>query len=53
MALVGSATVYALSWVAWLVFPMLGVVIVIATRVAAGGGRDLAHLGASPLTPAR
>jgi Mn2+/Fe2+ NRAMP family transporter len=38
MAVVGSTAVYAL---AWLVFPMLAVVLIIATRVGAGSGRDL------------
>lgn len=41
MVVVGSTTVYALSWVAWLVFPMLAVALVIATRLGAGSGRDL------------
>ncbi len=41
MVVVGSTTVYALSWLSWLVFPMLGVALVIATRLGAGSGRDL------------
>ena len=41
MVVVGSTTVYALSWLAWLVFPMLAIALVIATRLGAGSGRDL------------
>ncbi|MCW2652341.1 MAG: divalent metal cation transporter [Mycobacterium sp.] len=41
MVVVGSTTVYALSWLAWLLFPMLAVALVIATRLGAGSGRDL------------
>ena len=41
MAVVGATTVCALSWLAWLLFPMLAVVLVVATRVGAGSGRDL------------
>jgi Mn2+/Fe2+ NRAMP family transporter len=41
MVVVGSTTVYALSWLAWLVFPMLAVALIIATRLGAGSGRDL------------
>lgn len=41
MVVVGSTTTYALSWLSWLVFPMLAVALVIATRLGAGSGRDL------------
>jgi Mn2+/Fe2+ NRAMP family transporter len=41
MAVVGATTIYALSWLAWLLFPMLAVVLVIATRVGAITGRNL------------
>ncbi|NMH97069.1 NRAMP family divalent metal transporter [Pseudonocardia acidicola] len=41
MAVVGATTIYALSWLAWLLFPMLCVVLVIATRVGAVTGRNL------------
>lgn len=41
MVVVGSTTVYALSWLAWLLFPMLAVALVIATRLGAASGRDL------------
>jgi Mn2+/Fe2+ NRAMP family transporter len=41
MAVVGATTVYALSWLVWLLFPMLAIVLVIATRVGAITGRNL------------
>jgi len=41
MAVVGSTTIYALSWLTWLLFPMLTIVFVIATRVGAITGRNL------------
>jgi Mn2+/Fe2+ NRAMP family transporter len=41
MAIVGAATVYALGWLAWLLFPMLALVLVIATRVGGASHRDL------------
>lgn len=41
MAVIGATTIYALSWLAWLLFPMLTVVLVIATRVGAITGRNL------------
>jgi Mn2+/Fe2+ NRAMP family transporter len=41
MAVVGATTIYALSWLAWLLFPMLTIVLVIATRVGAITGRNL------------
>jgi Mn2+/Fe2+ NRAMP family transporter len=41
VAVVGSTTVYGLSWLASLLFPMLGVVLVIATRIGACSGRGL------------
>jgi Mn2+/Fe2+ NRAMP family transporter len=40
MAVVGSTTVYALSWLAWLLFPILAVVLVLATRVGVDSRRD-------------
>jgi Mn2+/Fe2+ NRAMP family transporter len=44
VAVVGSATAYALGWVALLVFPMLAVVQAIASRVGLVSGRSLADL---------
>jgi Mn2+/Fe2+ NRAMP family transporter len=41
MAVVGATTIYSLSWLAWLLFPMLTIVLVIATRVGAITGRNL------------
>jgi Mn2+/Fe2+ NRAMP family transporter len=41
MAVVGATTIYALSWLAWLLFPILAIVLVIATRVGAITGRNL------------
>jgi len=41
MAVIGATTVYALGWLAWLLFPMLAVVLIIATRLAGVGQRDL------------
>lgn len=41
MATVGATTVYALGWLAWLLFPMLAVVLVIATRLSGISQRDL------------
>jgi Mn2+/Fe2+ NRAMP family transporter len=41
MAVVGATTIYALSWLAWLLFPMLTIVLVIATRVGGITGRNL------------
>jgi Mn2+/Fe2+ NRAMP family transporter len=41
MAVVGATTVYALGWLAWLLFPMLAFVLIIATRVGAASHRDL------------
>lgn len=41
MATVGATTVYALGWLAWLLFPMLAVIFVIATRVGGVSQRDL------------
>jgi Mn2+/Fe2+ NRAMP family transporter len=41
MAVVGATTVYALSWLTWLLFPMLAIVLVIATRVGAITGGNL------------
>jgi Mn2+/Fe2+ NRAMP family transporter len=41
MAIVGAATVYALGWLAWLLFPVLTLVLVIATRVGGISRRDL------------
>lgn len=41
MATVGATTVYALGWLAWLLFPMLTVVFIIATRVSGISQRDL------------
>jgi Mn2+/Fe2+ NRAMP family transporter len=41
MAIVGATTVYALGWLAWLLFPMLALVLVIATRVGGASHRDL------------
>jgi Mn2+/Fe2+ NRAMP family transporter len=44
VAVVGSTTVYALGWVALLIFPMLAVVQAIAARVGCVTGRDLGSL---------
>src|ERR1700716_3341578 len=44
VAVVGSTTVYALGWVALLIFPMLAVVQSIAARVGMVTGRDLGEL---------
>ncbi|HYZ57757.1 MAG TPA: divalent metal cation transporter [Streptosporangiaceae bacterium] len=41
MAIIGATTVYALGWLAWLLFPMLALVLVIATRVGGASHRDL------------
>lgn len=41
MAVVGATTIYALSWLAWLLFPMLTIVLIIATRIGAITGRNL------------
>jgi Mn2+/Fe2+ NRAMP family transporter len=41
MAIVGATTVYALGWLAWLLFPMLTVVLIIATRLSGVSRRDL------------
>jgi Mn2+/Fe2+ NRAMP family transporter len=41
MATVGATTGYTLGWLAWLVFPMLAFIFVIATRLGGIGGRDL------------
>jgi Mn2+/Fe2+ NRAMP family transporter len=44
VAVVGSTTVYALGWVALLIFPMLAVVQAIAARVGSVTRRDLGSL---------
>jgi Mn2+/Fe2+ NRAMP family transporter len=44
VAVVGSTTVYALGWVALLIFPMLAVVQIIAARVGRATGRHLGEL---------
>jgi Mn2+/Fe2+ NRAMP family transporter len=41
MAVIGATTVYTLSWLAWVLFPMLAVVFIIATRLAGTGQCDL------------
>jgi Mn2+/Fe2+ NRAMP family transporter len=41
MAVVGATTMYALSWLTWLLFPMLAIVLVIATRIGAITGHNL------------
>lgn len=41
MATVGATTVYALGWLAWLLFPMLAVIFIIATRISGVSQRDL------------
>jgi Mn2+/Fe2+ NRAMP family transporter len=41
MVVVGATTIYGLSWLVWLLFPMLTVVLVIATRIGAITGRNL------------
>ncbi|MCW2632401.1 MAG: hypothetical protein JWR88_1363 [Pseudonocardia sp.] len=39
--MVGATTAFRLSWLTWLLFPMMAVVLVIATQVGAVTGRDL------------
>jgi Mn2+/Fe2+ NRAMP family transporter len=41
MAVIGATTVYTLGWLAWLLFPMLAVILIIATRLAGVGHCDL------------
>ena len=41
IAVVGASTVYGLSWLVLLVFPLLAVVQVIASQVGLVSGRDL------------
>jgi Mn2+/Fe2+ NRAMP family transporter len=41
MAVIGATTVFTLSWLTWLLFPMLAVVLIIATRLAGAGHCDL------------
>jgi Mn2+/Fe2+ NRAMP family transporter len=41
MAIVGATTIYALGWLAWLLFPMLAVVLIIATRLSGISRHDL------------
>lgn len=41
MATVGATTEYTLGWLAWLLFPMLAVILVIATRIGGLSRRDL------------
>jgi Mn2+/Fe2+ NRAMP family transporter len=41
MAVIGATTVYTLGWLTWLLFPMLAVVLIIATRLAGTGRCDL------------
>jgi Mn2+/Fe2+ NRAMP family transporter len=41
MAVIGATTIYTLGWLAWLLFPMLAVVLIIATRLSGVSKRDL------------
>jgi Mn2+/Fe2+ NRAMP family transporter len=52
VAVVGSTTVYSLSWLAWLLFPMIAVVLVIATQVGVRSRRDLQQCVRDRYSPA-
>jgi Mn2+/Fe2+ NRAMP family transporter len=41
MAVIGATTIYTLGWLTWLLFPMLAIVLIIATRLAGAGHCDL------------